>query len=268
MFRKIIFDRPSPFELYLPEGPGASPLICITPLLGRLLFLEDLLLERYLARFFASNGFATAVIDRPIFEFNPACGLEQIQSYLEESLSRNRQVLDFLAGQKEIDSAKMGSFGISFGAVINSLWASLDSRLKAHVFALGGGNLPEIFVTSRDPLMRSYYQAALKSKGGGVPPLTKENLKENLKKIFRFDPLKTAASIPRENVFMVLALFDRVICFRYGLALRDALGNPRTFYLPLGHYSSIVSVPFLKRKVLSFFRSKWLLTSEPAEKIF
>ena len=251
MIQKIAFREPSPFELYLPEGHGPFPLICLTPILGRLLFLEDLFMERGFARFFASRGFAAALIERPIFEFNPARGLEQIQRYLEESILRNEKVLDELLLRKEIDPVKIGSFGISFGAVLNSLWAAADPRLKAHVFALAGGNIPEILITSRDPLMRSYLKTITKSVG-----MDGKELKEAFEKMIRLDPLKAAASIPRETVFMMLGIFDRVIRFRYGRLLWQALGKPETLFLPLGHYTSLITIPFTQWKALEFFKKK------------
>ena len=249
--QKIAFQKPDPFELYLPEGTGPLPLICLTPILGRLLFLDDLFLERRFARFFASQGFAAALIERPIFEFNPARGLEQIQRYLEESVLRNEKVLDDLLARKEIDPEKIGSFGISFGAVLNSLWAASDSRLKAHVFALAGGNIPEILITSRDPLMRSYLKAIIKNVG-----MEREKLKDAFERVIRLDPLKAASSIPRESVLMILALFDRVIRFRYGQLLRQALGEPETIFLPLGHYTSLITVPLTQWKALEFFKKR------------
>lgn len=248
MIRKIAFQEPSPFELSLPEGAGPFPLICLSPILGRLLFFDDLFLERRFARFFASQGFAAALIDRPIFEFNPARGLEQIQEYLEESVLRNKKVLDLLVARKEIEAEKIGSFGISFGAVLNSLWAAADPRLRAHAFSLAGGNLPEILITSRDPLMRSYLAAMRVGVRG--------DLKSALQKAVSLDPLNAARSIPRENVFLTLALFDRVIRLRYGLAFRQALGKPETLFLPFGHYTSLVAVPFTKWKTLEFFKKK------------
>ena len=242
-------------ETFLPrDGRPPYPLICITPLLGRLFFLEDLFLERRIARFFSKNGFAAAVIDRPIFEFDPRRGLEQIQEYLEESVRRNKSSLDSLLQRKEIDPTRIGTYGISFGAIVNSLWAAADPRLKAHVFALGGGNLPEIILTSRDPLMKSFRNAMVEAAHEAAPAA--EELKNEMRKIFRVDPLDAARSISRENVQLHLAIFDRVIRFRYGLSFREALGKPETIFIPLGHYSSLLAIPFLTPGVLSFFRKK------------
>lgn len=250
--RHIRGGNPLPFDLYFPEGNGPFPLICITPLLGRLVLFEDLFFERWLARFFAKKGLAAAVMARPIFEFNPARGLGQLQEYLDESVERNRSVLNRLVENEVIDVQNIGTLGISFGAVVNTLWASSDSRLKAHVLALGGGRLADIFVTSRDPLMRSYLKAALESER-----CSPEELRARLGRIFTSDPLKSAKVLPGENILLILALFDRVIRFRNGLSLRRALRNPRTFFLPLGHYTSILSAPLLRWEMLRFFKEKF-----------
>lgn len=249
--RRRNFLKPSRLELYLPQGGGPFPLVCLTPLLGRLGFLEDLFMERCFARFFAGRALATAVIERPLFEFNPARGLEQIQAYLDEAVARSARALDFLLTLEEIRPDRIASFGISFGSVVNVLWASRDPRLKAHVFALTGGNLAEIIVTSRDPLMRAYVKDLVKGTG-----LKGAELKSALEKAIWLDPLQAAGALSRESVLMLLGIFDRVIRFRSGLQLRRALGNPETVFVPLGHYPILLLTPFLKRKALAFFQRK------------
>lgn len=250
-FQRILFDKPYPFDLYLPEERGPFPLVCITPLLGRLILFEDLCLERWFARFFAKHGMAAAVMARPIFEFDPGHGLEQLREHLEQSVDRNREILNVVTAQETINPQRIGSLGISFGAVVNALWAGRDPRLKAHVLALGGDRLADIFVTSRDPLMRSYFEAALRNQRCGV-----NELKSRLEKIFSADSLTITGVLPREKILMVLALFDRVIRFQYGWSLRQALGNPETVFLPFGHYTAILSAPFLRWKMLRFFKEK------------
>jgi hypothetical protein len=251
MIKKINFDQPFPFELYLPEGTGPFPLICQTPILGRLLLLSDLFFERRFAHFFASRGFAAALIERPFFEFDPSNGLEQIQTYLDDSVERNRSVLDALSNRKEIHPERVGSFGVSFGGVVNTLWAASDDRLKAHFFGLVGGNLPEILMTSRDPLLKSYVREIARGTG-----FRGEDLKAAFQKVFRSDPLRAAGRIPKERVLMLLAHFDHVIRRRYGLALREKLGNPETIFLPLGHYTALLAEPILKWMVLGFFKKR------------
>ena len=72
------------------------------------------------------------------------------------------------------------------------------------------------------------------------------------------DPLTAAGTAP-DKTLMILARFDQVVPFRYGMALREKLGNPETFYLPLGHYLSMFVSPSLKWKVARFFKEKFNL---------
>jgi hypothetical protein len=243
------FDGPAPFEFYVPEGPGPFPAVLITPLLGRLVFLEDLFFEKTFARYFAARGVAAAVIRRPIFEFDSRQGLEQLKLYLDEAVLRNRNVFDRVRGIKSVDPERVGSFGMSFGAVANALWAASDPRPFRHVFALAGESLADVFMESRDPLMRSYLSAALRKSG-----LEPHDLRSELTRLFSPDPKDVCRSIPKEKILLVLALFDRVVPFRRGMAFRETLGRPKTYFLPLGHYSALLAGPFLRSRLARFFR--------------
>lgn len=237
--------------LYFPQGPGPFPLICQTPLLGRMQFLEDLFFEKKIARYFSRKGFACAILNRPIFEYNPDLDLNQFSAYLETSIERNQTALTRLLTDPRIDAHQIGTFGMSFGAIVNSLWAARDSRLKAHVFALPGADLAEIFTTSRDPLMMSYLHAAL-----AHTKLSAIELARKLRPVFKLDPLHLSGQVDPGNSLVLLSIFDRVIRFSCGLRFKKALGNPQTFYLPLGHYTAILAFPFLRNLAANFFKTK------------
>ncbi len=248
------YSKPYPFELFLPQTPPARlSLVCMTPILGRLVFFDDLFWERKLARYFCREGLAVALCHRPIFEYRPQLGLEQVSHYLEESILRNKKILDgVLIEEPRVDPLRIGSFGMSFGAVLNCLWAAEDRRLKANVFALGGGNLAEIFLSSRDPLIRSFLADALKYSG-----LEPAVLKKSLRTLFIKDPWRVGHKLSPENTLMIIALLDRVIPLRFSLELWRRLGKPKTIWIPLGHYFSILALPFLKSIVVRFFKKQF-----------
>lgn len=246
------FAKPYPFDIYRPQGKGPFPVIFQTPILGRFALLPDLFFERRFARFFAGQGVACVLIHRPIFEFDSAEGLHQIQKYIENSLKRNQAILDYALQDPHLDSKHIGTFGMSFGGIINCLWAALEPRLKAHVFAMTGGNLPEVFMRSRDPLMRSYQRSALKAAGSNP-----KVLKRHLKTLFTLDPFSAAAVIPPKNALLILGLFDRVVPFAFGNKLRKKMKYPKTIILPLGHYFSILAAPIIKWIVVNFFKQKY-----------
>ncbi|MCG8308392.1 MAG: acetylxylan esterase [Cytophagales bacterium] len=58
-----------------------------------------------------------------------------------------RRSIDFLRSRDEIDSGKIGFYGISLGGVIGTIFCGVDERVKAPVIALAGGNLSLMFGT-------------------------------------------------------------------------------------------------------------------------
>lgn len=237
-------------ELYLAGGaPGRRPVVLVIPMLGRLAMLPDLAVERGIARFFARRGFAAVVLSRPFFEWDARAGLDQVDRYLAGMVDRAGRMVERLSGLEGVDAGRVGTIGISFGAVVAALLAQ-SPRFAAHVVALGGANLGKVLATSRDPLVRSYFRQLLAATG-----LPQEALVARLKEVFAHDPLRLKCAISRERILTVRAAFDRVVRPCYGKALWAALGRPRELVLPLGHYTALLALPLILRIALRFFRS-------------
>ena len=56
-----------------------------------------------------------------------------------------RRAVDFLSQRPEIDSTRIGFFGISLGGIIGVDFCGVDDRIKVPVIALAGGNLNLMF---------------------------------------------------------------------------------------------------------------------------
>ncbi len=241
------------YEIKLPEqGRPPYPLALILPILGRLIGFPDIWIERKIAKFFNRRGFATAVIKRGFFVFNRRKGIEQIGNYISRSVRNTQATLDELAADDRIDAERIGSLGISFGGIVNTILMAKDTRIKAGVIALAGGNIPEIIASSRDPLLRNYCDTAL-----FYLRMTRPEFVEKLTAVLEEEPLKFAPRVPREKVLMMSARLDRIIFPRYGEALRKALQYPETAYLPLGHYLSMLLMPYLEYRTLRFFKKRF-----------
>ena len=50
-----------------------------------------------------------------------------------------RRAIDFLSTRPQIDSTRIGYFGISFGGMIGTIFCGVDKRIKVPVIALAGG---------------------------------------------------------------------------------------------------------------------------------
>jgi len=50
----------------------------------------------------------------------------------------------------ELDTYRIGVFGVSMGAIKGSLVGALDPRIRAQVLALGAGDLPHVLAYSTE----------------------------------------------------------------------------------------------------------------------
>jgi len=57
------------------------------------------------------------------------------------------RAVDFLETRPDIDSDRIGYYGISLGGMIGTIFSAMDSRVRAVVIAIAGGNLNFIYGT-------------------------------------------------------------------------------------------------------------------------
>jgi hypothetical protein len=58
-------------------------------------------------------------------------------------------------------------------------------------------------------------------------------------------------------MLLVLACCDRVVPIRKGRELRDRMGRPETIFLPTGHYSALLCLPYLQHESFKFLRKRF-----------
>ncbi len=233
-------------DYYQAKGEGKKPVILVSPILGGNMIVI------WFARYFASHGMNAAIVHRRKPKYDPKRELNQVEKYLRKSIMRTRQALDWILDQPEVDPEKVGSFGISYGGMVNILTAAVEPRIHCHIVAMAGGPLADVIVDSKEKAIRKYVRSAAKDAG-----YTPESLREGLKEAIRSDTLALAPYVDRSNVLFVIAFFDRVVGRRYSENLWRALGKPEVIYTPLGHYSTLLTIPYLRSKALRFYRSRF-----------
>lgn len=223
------------------------PAIVISPILG-----SDTAFVTQFAERFVAEGWHAIVVFHPEVTYDPARPFVQIEERLADSVSRRIEVVDWLLARDDVDPARIGSFGISAGGIEAALASGADHRYAAHVIGLAGGPLSDVFVDSDEGQIRRATAAAERAVGG-----TREDLRRRLAATIRTDTLVLAAKAPRESVLLILARHDHSVPTKTGKALYEALGRPRTIWLPLGHYASVLFLPFVTPRVLDFFRERF-----------
>ena len=175
-----------------------------------------------------------------------------LDSLLCETTRHNVLALDLLADRDEVDPRKLGSFGISLGAIKNVLLIAVEPRLRANVLCLAGADLADIILSSREGAVERYVERRLEREG-----LTRAELEEELRRDVTLEPGDLAASIANDRVLLFLGSLDNKVPFQNGLLLRERLGQPETFVFPLGHYTGVLAAPYAARRAFAYFRARF-----------
>jgi dienelactone hydrolase len=245
--------RPISMTWYAPLTDERSPLILLSPING-----SDTAVVEGFAKMFARYGYHGVIVHRYKFAYHQNRGVNQVEHHLRSVLIRNREALDWLLDQPTVDPDRVATFGISYGAIVNATLAGVDPRARHHVFVMPGAPLPRVMHTSRERRIRDDW-----NRFRDDHQLTDQQLLDALTDTIQTDPIKLAKYIPRNNVLMVIALFDRAVGTEHSWALWQALDRPEVVVLPMGHYSAAISLPFLRTRVMHFYRDRFGFIREP-----
>lgn len=227
------------FEYYDVSGDETRPAIVVLPIAN-----GNMLVSRYFARYFASRGWASLVIDHARDPMDDL--LDDPESAIRRNILDYRRVLDWVDRQPEIDT--VGIFGISFGGMAAVVLAALDDRVDAVVAAMAGGDLPYLVMNTSYRAVARQIQRSLRESG-----LTRERLKERLERLIASDPLVFAPYVDAEEVLLVMTRTDMIVPFEAQERLRRELGEPETLFLPTGHRTSVFYFPLLRSSAYDFF---------------
>ena len=233
------------FDWFESARPGRRAAILVNPILG-----GDYPLERDICQDFARHGFHVALIHRKTLKVSPEHPVDHVELLLRQGIVRIRQVVDWMAAHERVDSDRMGSFGISMGGIASVITAAVEPRLRCHVVSLAGGSIADILISSPDRLLAKPRQQYLARNH-----LTRDALADALRDAIKTDPVLLAPYVDARHVLMVIGLFDHTIGRRHALRLWRALGRPEAVFVPLGHYTAYLILPYLKFRSLRFFHT-------------
>ena len=239
-------------DYYELKTSDKTPLVIISPILG-----GSNSESKMFADYFANRGLACAIVLRPKNKF-PEEGkyAQSLEDILRQSIIDTRRAIDILEGFPEIDSDRIGSFGISMGGIKNAALAGIDKRLKANIFVMAGADIPYI-------LQHSNEKGVIREIRKARRTITDEELFSQLKEKIISDPKNLAQYIEGRNVLMYLTIFDQVVPLSSQEKLRRLIRGERAIYLPTGHYTAaLCGLPpfeYVQTTSFEFFREKFKL---------
>jgi len=233
-------------DYYRLTKPGRFSTVLVLPISGGV----DFCVESF-ARMFASHGFNAAIVHNRRVTIERTKTAEEVENYFRQVVLDNRQVLDWLVQQPEVDPNRLGCLGLSLGGIKASLVAGADDRIKAVVMGLAGGSLADMAVTSKEKRLKKYIDQWVKSG------ISRQDIHDELSNKVRTDPLVLAPYIDTRNALMFIAMFDQSVPRVCGDRLREAIGRPETVYLLSGHYTGFLYLPYAHAKSLAFFKQRF-----------
>ncbi|MEW6201563.1 MAG: alpha/beta fold hydrolase [bacterium] len=100
---------------------------------------------------FADKGWATVAIDAPYHGERPGKmedafrTIETSEQFIKQYIFDVFRLLDYIETLPELDTERVGYFGISMGTIVGAIAAGIDERIRAMVLTLGGGDLACVF---------------------------------------------------------------------------------------------------------------------------
>jgi len=207
-----------------------------------------------LGLFAARAGYASLAIDlyghgeRLTAMKHLATPTENLGNTVQQTAVDVRRGIDYLESRRDIDSHKVGLVGISLGAIIGTVTAGVEERIKATALISGGGDWGLILRTlsARNTPVGGQSMANLKGLDWA---------KVNLQ-LAAEDPLTFAPQIAPRALLMLHGRLDDIIVPQSAQELFDAARQPKEiiWYPPYGH----VPPPEVVYPALKAFFAKWL----------
>lgn len=228
-----------------PPGKGPFPTVLVLPVMAA----PNVWIEKQFIKRFRRDGLAVLWLEMPYqFHRRPHPSMPSGQVFLARRADRlaanfrqsaldARRALEFLRGRSEVDSARIGIFGISLGALVGSAVYSVDPAPRFASFMLGGADFPSLALASSmtGPFIKKI----------GVTP---EALRAAWKGL---DPVEYKENNASKPVLLINARWDAVIPRTSAEKLRDAFPAARQVWVPLGHYSALLHLIWVPRYVSS-----------------
>jgi len=239
-------------DYYIPENKKQekSPVVVVLPVFGKKVG-KNKVAEKF-AEYVVQQGYYSAIVHRQE-QYKELTDFKDIDTILRQMILDNRQAIDWLETQKDIDTEKIGVIGISMGGFKASLLAAIENkRLDATVICLAGSKIWDILTFTRKNNFVKERRRIMEQEH-----LNPHEFNSRLEQEIQCDPFYYAPYIDASKTLMVISRFDRVVPTRQQKLLRKQIGNPKTIIIPAGHYTSFLLGKYIERKAFKFLEGKF-----------
>jgi dienelactone hydrolase len=196
------------------------------------------------ARALAPLGYASLAIDEAsqgeratqgVGGADPAHLMSLIQKGVPQTAVDVRRGIDLLSTRKTIDSSRIGLIGVSLGAIIGTVAAGVEPRIKATVLISGGGNWGVI--------LNAISSIGMLTGGQAARPLSQNDEMMATIGLAAEDPLTFAPHIAPRALLMEAGRLDNIIPPDSTQQLYDAASTPKNSNVHIDWYAQAGHVP-------------------------
>ena len=236
--------------LYLKHVDNTPrPLIILIPSIMEVTPLEKLVARGLIRRGF--NVFLLTLNQKPIDNKRK---ISEVFTAAKSIITGIRRSIDFAENRPEIDATKIGTWGNSFGGILNSLVGGIDLLIKALYISVAGGRFADTLTRSRSELAAPYREFRMKEEGLDI-----KGFREKLMSVVKVDPLDLTHRRSREDIFMNLDVKDDIVATDNQLELWEAYGKPNCRIFTDEHFYAVIRAnAFHFHDYFRFFEEKLL----------
>jgi hypothetical protein len=227
-------------------GDAPAPLVIVTPILG-----GGKELARNNCRDFARAGLHVVLAWRGTKVLHRDWPVELVEVFLRRAVAARGALIDWGLTRAEVDSTRVAAFGISMGGILTSVFVGADARLHSVVIALAGGDLGGIIEVSTEGRLVRF-----RERKATDMDCTVADVASALRESLISDPLAMARYVDPRKVFLLTTRFDPIVPLGNQERLWEALGQPRRYDIPTGHYTGILYLPYITARIVDWFEQR------------
>ena len=241
--RRQLGDKKVPLVILIPPVGGINPLDTQT---------AKTLCNNNIAALIVANDFANV-------EYQAEIELLPVEDHQETYYRITAAVKAAIAQVDEdpnLDSEKIGLFGVSLGGILSSFVMAAQERIAAGYFVVAGGDVPDILAHSAQDKIAKIRRRRMQAEGFSTADEYEMYLRQHL----QIDPIDISTTMLPETLRMVIAGKDKNVPTSNQWALHVAFGEPDIDFVDKNHLQTILNTLFSsskRDKVMRFFKKRF-----------
>ena len=247
-------------DFQMSKLPGKNPLLIVLPLYGSYTYPSDEI-SAGVANHSKGGMHVLNVLGEQFMWDWEALGQASDPGHFRELMSQQaerirvnvvdvRRIIDWAETRPEIDTDRIAIIGFSHGALVASVAAVAEPRIKTSIFVMGGANPHELIANCQLERTDTIRTAVQQRFGWNI-----EQYREELEPIFApYNVARYAGHVDPERILIIDSYYDTCMPRTSRDVLWEAMGRPERISYEYDH-----KVSFLSMTPLGFYNMRHII---------